>query len=58
MNTSEPKPTENATKKPYDKPEVIYKQSLEAMAAACTPIGPGAGKADTGSPSFCGVLFS
>ncbi len=43
-------------KKDYSKPEIVYKQPLEAMAAACTPVPPG--KSSTGPPNNCGQLFS
>ena len=43
-------------KKDYSKPEIVYKQPLEAMAAACTPVPPG--KASTGAPTNCMNLSS
>ena len=58
MDSPETKQVEPKTKKPYSKPAVIYKQPLEAMAAVCTPIGPGQGKASSGAPGFCSNLFS
>lgn len=36
MDTQEKKMNEVSQKKPYRKPQVIYKEPLEAMAAACT----------------------
>jgi hypothetical protein len=44
MNTSEPAQTISPVKRPYAKPEIVYTQPLEAMAAACSG---GGGKADT-----------
>jgi len=29
------------TRKPYEKPRVLYREPLEAVAAACTPTPPG-----------------
>lgn len=55
MNTPQSKLTDSQVKKPYAKPEIVYQQTLEAMAAACT--GPGS-KASSGPPSNCTVLFS
>jgi hypothetical protein len=37
------KPRESGTKsgrKPYRKPEILYREKLEAMAAVCTPAPP------------------
>lgn len=43
---------EQVPSKKYEKPEIIYRAPLEAMAAVCTPTPPG-----KASPS-CGVQFS
>jgi hypothetical protein len=58
MNTQESNLAVPQVKKPYAKPAIVYKEPLEAMAAACTPVGPGMGKASSGSPDLCGTLFS
>ena len=55
MNVSESNLNEQKSKKPYAKPEIVYQQPLEAMAAACTGNG---SKASSGSPGNCTVLFS
>lgn len=53
MNTPESNLSNSQVKKPYAKPEIVYQQPLEAMAAACTGGGSKAGVA-----SGCTVLFS
>ena len=55
MNTPESNLVNAQVKKPYAKPEIVYQQPLEAMAAACTGAG---SKASAGGPGFCTVLFS
>ena len=40
-------PREAAKKKPYRRPEILYREPLEAMAALCTPAPPA--KASVGS---------
>ncbi len=48
-------------KKPYTKPQIVYKQPLEAKAAACAFTSVGTGKATTGGPpppyGNCGYHF-
>ena len=55
MNTVKNTQNKASVKKTYTKPQIVYKQALEAVAAACSP-----GKASTGAPNFCNVaqLFS
>jgi hypothetical protein len=43
MKTDEPrktKPEASSTKKPYRRPEILYREKLEAMAALCVPTPP------------------
>ena len=42
-------------RKPYQKPDVTYRGTLEAVAAACSG---GTPKSSTGGPGFCTNLFS
>jgi hypothetical protein len=56
MNTTVQPQANTPVKRRYAKPEIVYQQPLEAMAAACTPIPPG--KASGGAPDFCSSLFS
>jgi len=56
------KPTRptRSKKKPYTKPQIVYKQRLEARASACTNYGPGTGKSSTGGPppqGSCGASY-
>ncbi len=54
MHTNE-YPYVKSEKKPYEKPQVVHKEVLEAMATSCTPNGKTAGE------SGCvgrGILFS
>ena len=55
MNKSELPQSATPAKKPYAKPQVTYKQPLEAMAVVCTPPS---GKADTFSGCTTGFLTS
>lgn len=54
-----PHPEESAPsdtgRKPYQKPDVLYRAPLEAMAAACTPVSASAGKVTVGP---CTTTFS
>ena len=43
-------PQAELTKKPYEKPQIVYQAPLEAMAADCTGFGKASG--------ICGVAFS
>ncbi|HEY6041466.1 MAG TPA: hypothetical protein VIX58_04985 [Anaerolineae bacterium] len=43
---------EEAQKKPYEKPAVIFERPLEALAAVCTPTPPGK------APLNCATAFS
>ena len=54
MNVPESNLNEPKSKKPYAKPEIVYQQPLEAMAAACT----GSGSKAAGGLGGCTVLFS
>jgi hypothetical protein len=45
-NAGEPKEA-TQTKKRYQRPEIVYQEPLEAMAAVCTPAPPA--KADPGT---------
>jgi len=49
MNKSELPQSATPAKKPYAKPQVVYQQPLEAMAAVCTPSPPG--KASIADPN-------
>ena len=55
MNTPGSNLANAQVKKPYAKPEIVYQQPLEAMAAACQGSN---SKASTGFPANCTVLFS
>ena len=48
-------PEQGAVKKPYEKPQIIYRAPLEAMANVCTPGSPTFGKASIGP---CGTVNS
>jgi hypothetical protein len=37
---SEPKPKAASERKPYRRPEILYREKLEAMAALCVPSPP------------------
>ena len=39
-------PTVDTNKKEYEKPAVIYRQAMEAVAAVCDPLGPINAKTD------------
>jgi hypothetical protein len=47
-----PQLQEQDVRKPYEKPQVIYRAPLEAMAALCVPIPPGK------STAGCTTTFS
>lgn len=38
--TNEPRAAEPGRKKPYRRPEILYREPLEAMAAVCAPAPP------------------
>jgi len=44
-------------KKPYEKPAILYRAPLEALAAACPPGGTPSGKNAIGQPG-CTTTFS
>lgn len=43
------------TKKRYEAPRVLYRESLEAVAAACVPTDPPPANGKTSVPATCGV---
>jgi hypothetical protein len=44
------RPSEESERKPYEPPRIIYREPLEAVAAACTPEG-----SAKGNPGACPI---
>jgi hypothetical protein len=51
MTSEQSSPEPKDTRKPYEKPRVLYREPLEAVAAACTPAPPG----KSGPAEMCNV---
>ena len=51
-------PKQEAVKQPYEKPQIIYRAPLEAMAAACNPMSGGKGPLETRCTPPIGWPFS